>query len=197
MTQEKQQKEQKNPDLPPPIVLYGNLILNQRASEIDFESNEVEDLDGDIIEMIATMYSYGGIGLAGPQINIMKRIIIWDHKWMTTGNKYENLNIMINPKIINQSEEDIGLYESCLSIPEVTGSVYRSKEVTIRYIDIALETKEELFKGVDARIIQHEIDHLDGKLFINQMTGFERDEIVPFLVALRQAHKKYHEEGEK
>ena len=96
-----QSKNNKNPNLPPPIVLYGNPVLEQKAEEVDFESSDTEDLNGQIIEMIATMYSYGGIGLAGPQINIMKEIIVWDHKWVKDKKKYENLYIMINPKIID------------------------------------------------------------------------------------------------
>jgi len=151
----------------------------------------MEHLDANIIEMISAMYSYGGIGLAGPQINIMKRIIVWDHQWVTKKKKYENLHVMINPEVIHSSEEDIGLYENCLSIPEVAGSVYRPKEVTVRYVDTDFETKEEIFDGTSARVIQHEIDHLDGKLFVNQMTKYERDEISHFLVALRQAYNEY------
>lgn len=188
-----QQEENKNPSLPPPIVLYGDSVLTQKAEEVDFESSEIESLDGQIIEMIATMYSYGGIGLAGPQINVMKRIIVWDHKWVKDKKKYENLHVMINPEIIYSSNEDIALYESCLSIPEVEGSVYRPKEITVRYVDASFETKEENFSGMDARVIQHEIDHLDGIVFVNKMTKYERDEIIPFLVALRQAYKKYHQ----
>lgn len=189
------QEEINNTNLPPRIALYGNPVLEQKAEEINFDSDETELLDKNLIEMIATMYSYGGIGLAGPQINIMKRLIVWDRQWMKENKKYENLHVMINPEIINQSTEDIALYESCLSIPEVEGPVYRPKEITVRYVDSALETKEETFSGLDARVIMHEIDHLDGVLFVNQMTENERDSIIPFLVALRQAYKKYSKEG--
>jgi len=185
--------QDKNQNLPPQIMLYGNPALEQIAEEVDFESDDAEKLDGQIIEMIATMYSYGGIGLAGPQINITKRIIVWDHQWVQTKKKYENLHVMINPEIIEESSEDLALYEGCLSIPEVEGSVYRPREIKVRYVDADFETKEETFSGMDARVIQHEIDHLNGTLFVNKMTKFERDAIIPFLVALRQAYRKYSE----
>ena len=188
-------QEEKNQNLPPQISIYGNPILEKKAIEVDLEF--VEEINDDIIELISTMYLYGGIGLAGPQINIMKRIIVWDHQWIETKKKYKNLHLMINPEIIENSEEDIALYESCLSIPEVIGPVYRSKEIKVRYIDSSLEIKEEKFDGIDARVIQHEIDHLDGVLFVNRMNKYERDEIVHFLIALRQAYKKYYDKEGK
>lgn len=181
-------------NLPPRIELYGSSVLKEKATKVDIENENIEILNAQLVKMVAAMYFYGGIGLAAPQINIMKRILVWDNKWIQTKEKYKYFHIMINPEIIDKSVEDIALYENCLSIPEVEGSVYRPKEITVKYINSEFQVVEEKFDGLDARIIQHKIDHLDGVLFVNKMTAYERDMVVPMLTALRQAHDKYNEE---
>jgi peptide deformylase len=101
----------------------------------------------------------------------------------------EETTVLQNQKINNNIEK--ALYENCLSIPEIEAPVYRPKKVTVKYTHAELKTIEETFDGIDSRIIQHKIDHLDGILFVDKMTKYERDMIVPLLVALRQAHNKY------
>lgn len=200
---EKDCKFQKNfeemyANIPPQIALYGNEKLKEKSEKVDIENDTF--IKDDIVKIISTMYSFKRVGMAGPQIGIQKHIIAFDNKWLETNERYKDLCIMVNPEIIEESEEDIALYESCISIPEVEGSVYRPKEITVRYESLnndgTFSSKTEVFSKLDARIIQHEIDHLDGILFTNKMTKFERDQITPMLVTLRQAHDNFFQKKE-
>ena len=140
------------------VRLDGDEILRKK-------SREVEKIDDRILtildDMVDTMYDKDGVGLAAPQIGILKRLVVID----VDG---ENLYKMINPRIIKQSGEEID-EEGCLSVPEKRGEVARPSKVTAEYTDINGELKVLEGEGLLARCICHEIDHLDGILFIDKI----------------------------
>ncbi len=136
----------------------GDEILRKKSRKISVVDDKIRTLLNDMVE---TMYENEGVGLAGPQVGILKRAIVID---VEDGNVYK----MINPEIKNQSGEQVG-QEGCLSVPETKGIVRRPMNVTVEYTDengkqVTLEAE-----GILARCICHEIDHLDGILFIDRV----------------------------
>lgn len=139
-------------------------------------SSEVKDLSDRLInladDMLQTMYDAPGIGLAAPQIGLLVRLIVIDC------NKEDELIQhpiqMFNPEIIETSDEKNIQEEGCLSIPNQFGEVERPSKITVRWIDRDGNEKQESFDGLWATCIQHEIDHLDGKLFIDYLSPLRR-----------------------
>lgn len=150
------------------IIKYGHPTLHQRASEI-------ENIDERIVQiaqnMVQTMHSAPGIGLAAPQINQSIRLITVD---LSLGEKKEDLIILINPVILNREGEDTA-EEGCLSVPRIEEKVSRPFRVQVKGID--LEGKEKKFEaeGLKARVFCHEVDHLNGKLFIDHLSPLKKD----------------------
>ena len=141
------------------IRIVGDDILNKRAREIKENSDKIQILIDDMLE---TMYDADGVGLAAPQIGILKRILVID-----TGEKDEKLE-MINPKI-TKLEKEVILSEGCLSFPNVFGNVRRYNYTEAEYMTKDGEKKTIKAEGLLAQAIQHEIDHLNGILFIDQV----------------------------
>ena len=139
-------------------------------------SLEVKDLSDRLInladDMLQTMYAAPGIGLAAPQIGLLVRLIVIDC------NKEDELIQhpiqMFNPEIIETSDEKNIQEEGCLSIPNQFGEVERPSKITVRWIDRDGNEKQESFDGLWATCIQHEIDHLNGKLFIDYLSPLRR-----------------------
>jgi len=135
-------------------------------------------------DMLETMYDAPGIGLAAPQIGILDRIIVMDCE------KDENASraplVMLNPEIISKSDETNVYEEGCLSIPDQFAEVTRPKLVQVRWMDIdgAEQTRE--FDGLWATCVQHEIDHLDGKLFIDYLGSMKRQMITRKMQKLKR-----------
>ncbi len=136
----------------------GDPVLRSKAKEIDIVNKKTNDL---IDNMFDTMYSEDGVGLAAPQVGILKRIAVVD---IREGNKI----ILINPVIIEEEGKAI-MEEGCLSIPEETGDVIRSEKIKVRSLDRNGDEVEFEAEGFEARAIQHEIDHLDGVLFVDKI----------------------------
>lgn len=139
------------------IRINGDEILRKKSKEVTVIDNKIKTL---LDDMMDTMYENDGVGLAAPQVGILKRVVTIDVD-------DENIYRMINPKIINSSGEQID-QEGCLSVPELNGDVNRPMNVTAVYTDengkeVTLEAQ-----GLLARCICHEIDHLDGILFIDR-----------------------------
>lgn len=136
----------------------GDPVLRSKAKEV----NEVTIKTNQLIDnMFETMYAEDGVGLAAPQVGILKRISVID---IGEGKQI----ILINPEIIEENGKMI-MEEGCLSIPGRTGEVIRSKEIKVRSLNRDGEEIEFIAEGLEARAIQHEIDHLDGVLFIDKM----------------------------
>lgn len=138
------------------IVIYGNKILREHASEIDNFDDEIKSLIQRMNKILADAHGYG---LAGPQVGLSKRIFTYDIG--------EGSHALVNPKILKASGEEWGL-EGCLSIPGLQGEVPRATKVTVEGINENGEKVHIKAEGLLARVFQHEIDHLDGVMFIDK-----------------------------
>jgi len=154
-----------------PIVKIPDPILRQVAQPVTDITDGVRQL---LDDMAATMYDAPGIGLAAPQINVGSRLVVIDCGKDDVPELYK----MINPEIISLSEERAVLEEGCLSIPDQTAEVERPAEVTIRFLDENGAAQTLTADGLLAACIQHEIDHLDGVLFIDHISRLKRDMII-------------------
>jgi peptide deformylase len=164
-----------------PIVAYGHPILRTIAKDIAPDYPELNQL---IADMWETMYYSNGVGLAAPQINRDIRIFVVDSKQifenMEPGEKNEYpgdegiREVFINAHIKTLNGDDWPYNEGCLSIPKIREDVYRPEEVTLEYVDENFEPKVATFTGITARVILHEYDHIEGKLFIDHIKPLKR-----------------------
>jgi peptide deformylase len=140
------------------IRKIGDPVLRSKTNKIDEVTKKTNDL---VDNMFETMYAEEGVGLAAPQVGILKRIAVVD---IREGNKI----VLINPEIIEEEGKAIR-EEGCLSIPGETGDVIRAEKIKVRSLDRESNEIEFEAEGLEARAIQHEIDHLDGILFIDKV----------------------------
>ncbi|MFT5295769.1 MAG: peptide deformylase [Colwellia sp.] len=151
------------------IAQLGNAVLRQKALEVeDILSDECQKL---ISKMMLTVSEAGGVGIAAPQIHHSVRIFIMCSKPNT---RYPDAPLMpptaiINPEILHVSKEKEKGWEGCLSVPSMRGLVPRHSHITVRYFDQQGNEQQKELTGFIARIFQHEIDHLDGLTFIDQL----------------------------
>ncbi len=164
-----------------PIVAYGHPVLRMVAKDISADYPELEKL---IADMWETMYYSNGVGLAAPQINRDIRLFVVDSKQI-----FENLDdeekaeypgdtgikqVFINAHIKTLNGDDWPYNEGCLSIPKIREDVFRPEEVTLDYVDENFQPQSTTFTGITARVILHEYDHIDGKLFIDHLKPLKR-----------------------
>jgi peptide deformylase len=150
------------------IITYPNDILRKKSSPIEREEILSADFQKFIDDMIDTMNKQeNGAGLAAPQIGIHKRVVIVD-------DEKNNTKVYINPKIMFKSFTKNILEEGCFSVPGVFGNVKRPKKIWIKYFDRNGKLKREVCGIYSSRVLQHEIDHLDGILFIDKMIKKEK-----------------------
>lgn len=156
-----------------PIYLYGQPVLRKVAHEIDKDYPKLDEL---IRNMFETMYNADGIGLAAPQIGLELRLFVIDLEPLAEEDpKYKGFKkVFINPEIVEQTGEVVSLQEGCLSIPGINESVCREETIRIKYLDENFEEKDEVFSDFFARCIQHEYDHIEGKLFIDKISGIRK-----------------------
>ncbi|MEY3574175.1 MAG: hypothetical protein RLZZ617_773 [Bacteroidota bacterium] len=154
-----------------PIVLYGDPVLQRRAQEIPADFPELDTL---IENMFDTMYAASGIGLAAPQIGQSWRLFVLDAELADEALYKGQKRVFINPLILEESGDPWPYAEGCLSIPEIRGDVNRRATVRLRYEDAQRVLHEDSFDGMLARIIQHEYDHLEGRLFIDLLSPLRR-----------------------
>jgi peptide deformylase len=128
-----------------------------------------------VADMFETMYDAPGVGLAAIQIGVPRRVITID---ATRGDDPKNPIAMINPEIVWESDETIAHEEGCLSIPEYLDMVIRPERVKARFLDLEGKQQEIDADGLLARVIQHEIDHINGVLFIDHLSKLKRDRVV-------------------
>ncbi|HEY2178971.1 MAG TPA: peptide deformylase [Caulobacteraceae bacterium] len=126
-------------------------------------------------DMLETMYAAPGIGLAAIQVGVPKRVLVMD---LSRDEAPKAPRHFVNPQILWASEETVPYEEGCLSVPEIFEEVERSAKVRLRYLNYAGESVEEEAEGLFAVCIQHEIDHLDGLLFIDHLSRLKRDRAV-------------------
>ncbi|MEJ6798600.1 MAG: peptide deformylase [Crocinitomicaceae bacterium] len=165
-----------------PIVAYGDPILKKEGEEIGDDYPKLKEL---IANMFETMYNAQGVGLAAPQIGKSIRLFIVDAAPFAEVEEGEELDpmaeglenfkkVFINPIIEDESGEDWGFNEGCLSIPKIREEIFRKEKIHITYYDENWELKAEEYNGYEARIIQHEYDHVDGVLFTDHLSTLKR-----------------------
>ncbi|HID66863.1 MAG TPA: peptide deformylase [Roseibacterium sp.] len=164
-----------------PILIHPDPRLKKVAEPVTDLSDDLRLLAED---MLATMYDAPGIGLAAPQLGVAIRLIVLDCV------KEEGAALrplaMFNPYVIASSDEVSTYEEGCLSIPEVYADVTRPETVTVGWVDPNGASREETFDGLWATCIQHEIDHLEGKLFIDYLSALKRQLITRKMVKLKR-----------
>lgn len=156
------------------IVGYGSAVLKKVAEQIDKDYPNLQELIDDMFE---TMYNADGVGLAAPQINLSIQLLTigfrpYDEDTDTFGEKIER--VMINPEIIEEKGEKILFNEGCLSVPGIHEDVLRPESVVVRYLDRNFEEHTEELIGMLARVAQHEIDHLMGKVFVDRLSNIRK-----------------------
>jgi peptide deformylase len=154
-----------------PIVMYGDPVLRQKAKNIE----KGTDLKQLIDDMYETMHAASGIGLAAPQIGKAIRLFVVDGTQLEEEEHMEDFRkVFINPVILEEVGEPWEFEEGCLSIPNIREKISRKEEVIIKYFNENWELHEETYDGMKARIIQHEYDHIEGKLFVDYLTPLKK-----------------------
>lgn len=156
-----------------PIYAYGQPVLKKVAKPIGPDYEGLQEL---IANMWETMGEANGVGLAAPQIGKSIRLFLIDAGPMYEEGK-EHLGkkaVFINAEILEEAGDDCSYSEGCLSIPDITGDVDRAEEITIKYQDENFREHTETFDGMNARVIQHEYDHLEGILFTEHLKPLKR-----------------------
>jgi peptide deformylase len=165
-----------------PILKFGDPVLHQPARTVEAVTPEIEQLVDDMIE---TMYAAPGVGLAAPQVGVPLRIFVVD---ISIGHDPLALAVFINPEFVErdglQLEE-----EGCLSVPGFNATVVRPSRAVVKGLDRDGNPQQQEGTGLLARAFQHEMDHLDGTLFVDRLRGIKRDLIVRRIKKLTRAGK--------
>lgn len=156
-----------------PIYLYGQPVLRKETEEVPQDYPELKEL---VKNMFDTMYNADGVGLAAPQIGLSLRMFVIDAD--VIGDDYPECKgfkkVMINPDIYEESEDSVTLEEGCLSFPGIHEKVSRAKTIRVRYLDEDGMEHDEEIVGFAARVVQHEYEHLEGHVFIDNISGIRR-----------------------
>lgn len=167
-----------------PIRIYGDPILEKKAAPVkNITGKEIELIE----DMFETMYSANGVGLAAPQVGVSKRIIVVD---CSLGKNRKEKIALINPEIVFVSPKTVSFSEGCLSVPNVRSVVERMYQIIVRGITPDGAPIEMEVKDLLARVFQHEVDHLDGKLFFHRLPRSELSILLPKLNELKRLNKK-------
>ena len=181
-----------------PIKIYGDPVLRETAEKIEQEhvTDEFRQFARDMAE---TMYANSGIGLAANQVGDLRRIFVVDTAQVEeNGSKSRRkkdpqkreLHVFLNPEVVESSLEDEAYTEGCLSIPEVEADVYRPIRVKVRYRTLDWQEKEQWFEGLLARVFQHELDHLNGVLFVDHLPAASRLKLAGALNKLKKSSEE-------
>jgi peptide deformylase len=166
-----------------PIVAYGHPVLRKVAEDITPDYPGLSKL---IEDMWETMYGSNGVGLAAPQINRAIRLFVVDSAQIFANMDEEERKesdypdapgikqVFINAHIVDEAGNDWPYNEGCLSIPKIREDIYRAEEVTLSYLDENFQPHTQTFDGITGRVILHEYDHIDGKLFIDHISPLKR-----------------------
>ena len=155
-----------------PIIALPDKRLRLVSEPVKRIDDEIRALVADLFE---TMYEAPGVGLAAIQIGVPKRVVTID---ATRGEEEKHPIALINPEIVWSSEERIAEEEGCLSIPEYLGEVERAERVSVRFQDLEGRAQEIAAEGLLARVVQHEVDHINGVLFIDHLSRLKRSRVI-------------------
>ena len=158
------------------IIIEPDPILRKKSEVLETVNNELKSLMDDMLE---TMYAAPGIGLAAIQVGILKRLVVID---ISKGEEEKKPIFLINPQIIHQSKKTSIYEECCLSLPGQFAEIERPAECTLKYIDYNGKEKELKADGLLATCVQHEVDHLNGILFIDYLSKLKKDMNIKKLV---------------
>jgi peptide deformylase len=165
-----------------PILRYGDDVLHREAQPVADLTPEIDRLVNDMIE---TMYAAPGIGLAAPQIGVSLRIFVVD---LSVGKSADGLMVMINPSFVEREGMQLE-EEGCLSVPDFNATVVRPARAVVKALDRSGAEYQREGTGLLARAFQHEMDHLDGTLFVDRLRGIKRDMILRKIRKLTRAGK--------
>lgn len=143
----------------------GDEILTKKCKNVEIIDEKIKTLSEDMLD---TMYASDGIGLAASQVGILKRIVVYDVEYFEEGKKPKPV-VMINPVITSRSKSMIVVEEGCLSFPNIFENIERHEKVTVEYQDLEGKKKVKHAKDIEAVVIQHETDHLDGTVFLDRL----------------------------
>ena len=162
------------------IIIAPDPRLLEVSKHVTLINNEVKDLLKDMLEI---MYKSNGIGLAAPQVGVLKRLVVMDCSDQTIKKKPLKF---INPEILNLSSEKSEFEEGCLSLPTQYAKVERPSSIEVRYEDENGKKIKKNFSGIEAICLQHEIDHLDGKLFVDHISKLKKNRIIKKLEKIKK-----------
>jgi len=165
-----------------PILRYGASVLHEQARPVEALTPEIDGLVNDMIE---TMYAAPGVGLAAPQVGVPLRIFIVD---VSVGRDPDGLLVFINPDFVERDGMQLE-EEGCLSVPGFNATVVRPSRVVVKGRDRQWQEQQREGTGLLARAFQHEMDHLDGQMFVDRLRGIKRDLIVRKIRKLTRAGK--------
>jgi peptide deformylase len=164
-----------------PIVAYGHPVLRKKGEDITPDYPGLQEL---IQNMWDTLYASNGVGLAAPQVNVPIRLFVVDSKQMTDhfdeedrllfGDEQGIKQVFINARILEVNGQEWPYNEGCLSIPKIREDILRPQTLKIRYVDEYFNPHEETYSGLTARVIFHEYDHIEGKLFIDYLKPLKK-----------------------
>ena len=153
-----------------PIRFYPDPVLRVRCPEVESFDGDLERLAEDMIE---TMYAAPGVGLAAPQVGVELRLAVID---TTAGEESNTLHVLINPEIFDPTGKDTD-EEGCLSIPDITEKVTRPEKIRVQALGLDGQPIEFEADGLLARVVCHEVDHLDGVLFVDRLFGLRKERV--------------------
>lgn len=156
-----------------PVYVYGSSVLRKEAEPVAADYPDLKKL---IEDMHETMRASNGVGLAAPQIGLPIRIFVIDLSPYADEEPRlaDSKRVFINPEIYEESDMEVLMAEGCLSVPGLNEEVYRPEKIKIRWMDENLVEHDQEFDGYEARVIQHEYDHLDGHLFVDHLSALRK-----------------------
>lgn len=159
-----------------PVYIYGQPVLRKVAEDISPDYPDLKEL---INNMFETMYKADGVGLAAPQIGLPIRVVVIDLSvYADEHPEFKNFkSAYINPHILDAEGDEVSMEEGCLSLPGIHESVKRKNKIRVKYVDENFVEHEEVVEGYLARVMQHEFDHLDGKMFIDYLSPLRKQMI--------------------
>jgi peptide deformylase len=166
-----------------PILTAPDPRLKKKCVPVESVDDRIRRLIDDMLE---TMYNAPGIGLAAPQVDVLKRVIVVD---ISKDEEAKAPHCLVNPELIWVSDHDVNYEEGCLSLPDYYGEVVRPAEIKVRYIGLDNEIRELAAEGLLATCIQHEMDHLEGILFVDHMSALKRNMILRKLLKAKKSDK--------
>ena len=173
-----------------PIIEVPDPLLRQISSPVEKVDDELRAL---IADMFETMYDAPGIGLAAIQVGVPKRVLVIDLQEPEEegGEPVRDPRVFINPEILEHSDDEVPYVEGCLSVPDQFAEVDRPDRIRARWLDADGKQREEVIEGMLATCLQHEMDHLEGVLFIDHLSRLKRE------MVLKKLAKQRKEQGKK